>query len=1261
VFEPAGYSLGKQLVSSSQTEIVAATRDTDGKPVVLKCYIDDELPDGSSRAMREFESLRAGAGPSIVGALELLTEFTPPILVLEHLAGIGLDEWVIAALPSELDFLEVSIALAGALSRVHAARLIHRDINPTNVMVDPTRAENTHLIDFGTTHALGMASRGGLAPTSRAARMGAALAYIAPEQSGRMGRGIDSRSDLYSLGATLYFTLTGRPPFDTRDPLALVHAHMARLPQDPIELRSNVSPVIGRILLKLLEKEPELRYQTATALRVDLETCRTRLTENGRVEIFDLAQADMRSHPVFPRKLFGRDSELASLRAGFERASSGAVEVVLLCGASGVGKTAMVEELRRSIADSGGYLCVGKFDAYGEQTPYAGFIDAFESFVHQMLCESDSRIELWRAQLRESLGTLAGVMTGLVPDLSLLLGQVEPVPPLGPREARARLAYALQRFMDGCTAPGRPLVLFLDDLHRADRASLWLLEELLAGQRSSGSLLVIGALRERGDERSDTLREMFGRLAERRLPITTLELGPLRADMVGELLAEVFVRRLQDVSALATAVTRKTDGNPLLIQELVLQMHAEGRIRFVPPDGWHWDDDAVRSAEIPEGAVGMMVAKLQRLEPKLLGLVQQISCVAEEFDVSTLAERCGEAASELEPMLFSLSDQGLLLPSRLGFRWAHGRVREAAQATLGSHERASIHYQIGKRLLALAPVERSSRLALEIADHFRHGQACIVEADHHEVVQAYVRAGEHALATGAITTANEYLARGRDLFRDADFESHGSQGFALLYQSAEVATQLQESELALALLDRLEAQPLAPMQLAQTIAKRVRVVTRIDPKQAVEIALAGIRRFGSSLPSHPSRLRIRLLMSYTDWCLRGPLDDRKFGPLDPSDLSWIPPIYVLSEAGIAMLRTRGNLVAISIMQGLRAFARHGAPRSPALSLAAYAAMRPEYLGHCRGVERYARAAEEWIQRAPLDPMNVRAEGSLTIFSLAWCVARRSLVQRMDQVSKKLQELGDLEYAGRTIQLRTTCLALTGEPLPAVAHEVELLQRWDQWPEVKAWIELYPLSYGLLESTSTDPIDWLTAGERTRTMLRGEILNMRIHWIVTLCLFGQFEQAEPELQAASDMQVMRVPHAAPDYRFFQGVCAAGLAHGATGGVRRRHLRELRKPLRWLQRLRAATPDWEHMILFLRAELTLLRRRFDEASRLFSQSAAVAHARGFRHHAALAHERCAASLRALHRFSEAEQATERAVALYREWGAHAKVHQLQSANG
>ncbi|MCA9681970.1 MAG: AAA family ATPase, partial [Myxococcales bacterium] len=552
----------------------------------------------------------------------------------------------------------IAITLTKILHELHARRVIHKDLNPANVLYDPA----TGSVDL---ISLDICSRVP-SETSQLVHPGyleGDLAYISPEQTGRMNRLIDYRSDFYSLGALLYQMLCGAPPFRGRDPVELVHGHIARKPPTLAEVAA-VPAVLSKIVARLLAKNAEDRYQSAAGLLADLQTCAEALAAGPEIPDFELARSDALETLQIPQKLYGREDDVKVLMSAFERVSAGRAELVLVSGYSGIGKTALVGEIHIPITQRNGFFIGGKFDQYRRNIPYHAFAVAGADLVRQLLTESAAGVAAWKLRLRTALGENAPLMTELIPELALVLGSQPPAPELTPVESEARFNTALTRFFE-VFAGEEPMVVFLDDLQWADAPSLKLVRHI-ATQAGALRLMLIGAYRDNEVGPSHPLQVAIDELAETELPITRIVLGPLSPASVRTIVADTLNcddEQDEQAQQLATILLEKTDGNPFFLRRLVEQAAETGAVRFdADAGGWAWDEGAVRALAAADNVVDLLQAELRDLEPEARALLAAAALLGDTFDVQGLVYATGRAPAALAPALVAAIDGRFVRP-----------------------------------------------------------------------------------------------------------------------------------------------------------------------------------------------------------------------------------------------------------------------------------------------------------------------------------------------------------------------------------------------------------------------------------------------------------------------------------------------------------------------------------------------------------------------------------------------------------------------
>ena len=647
-----------------------------------------------NRLAREFELREYLDAAWALRPLEFVRERGQTMLVVDYTGGEPLDRLRHAQSgePMEIgQFLRVTVALSGALAQLHGRGVIHKDVKPANILVD-SGTGRVWLTGFGSASRLPRERQAAEPPEFIAGT----LAYMAPEQTGRVNRSIDSRSDLYALGIVFYEMLTGGHPFMASDPMEWVHCHIARQPIPPSERLPDVPPVLSAITMKLLSKTVEDRYQTAAGVERDLLHCLSQWESQGSIEAFILGVEDIPDRLMIPEKLYGRDREVDALLTAFDRTVlGGRPELVLVSGYSGIGKSAVVNELHKPLVPPRGLFASGKFDQYKRDIPYATLAQAFQSLVRPLLSKGEEELRKWRDALREALEPNGLLMVELVPELKHVIGEQPPVPELPPSEAQRRFQLVFRRFIGVFARPEHPLALFLDDLQWLDAATLDLLENLLTGN-DLRHLLLIGAYRDNEVSATHPLIRKLDAIRQAGAAVEDIVLAPLGQDDLRYLLADSLRCEPVRAAPLGEMIHEKTTGNPFFAIQFISTLAEEGLLSFAYGEGrWVWDLNRIHAKGYTDNVVELMVGKLNRLPVDTQEALKQFACMGNSADFEMLAMAYAKPIEELHQHLWEAVRTGLIFRSDDSYRFLHDRVQEAAYSMIPQELRAAAHLHIG--------------------------------------------------------------------------------------------------------------------------------------------------------------------------------------------------------------------------------------------------------------------------------------------------------------------------------------------------------------------------------------------------------------------------------------------------------------------------------------------------------------------------------------------------------------------------------------
>jgi predicted ATPase len=783
---PPGYASTVLLQEGKKAVLYRGIRSGDRVPVILKalhpeCCTADHI----EQLQHEYTIVQQINSTAIVNAYAFEQHQGIPYLVLEDFGGQSLNQMK-DQFQSGVAFLKLAIQLTTALTQIHRSNVIHKDIKPDNIIVNLA----THQVKIGD---FGIAAfiPDGQQLISSSSRIQGSLGYLSPEQTGRMNRGIDSRSDLYSLGITFYELLTGQLPFQGNDPLEWVHCHIARSPTPPIERNPTIPQLLSDIVLKLLSKVPEDRYQSASGLQFDLEQCLEALEATGQISPFALGEQDISERLQIPQKLYGRDREIAQLLNAFDRLiKQGTTELVLVSGYAGIGKSALVSELHKPIVRERGTFISGKFDQYKRDIPYATLVQAFQTLARQILTEPEAKLLLWKQRIQRAIGNNSRLITDVIPEVEWIIGEQPPVSELGPAEAQNRFNRVFQNFVSAFAQLDSPLAIFLDDMQWADSATLNFIQSLLTSS-SQPYLYFILAYRDNEVDLSHPFQLMLDKLRQNGITPTEIVLAPLSPIYVNQLISETLRCLPQRSEPLAQLVWQKTDGNPFFATEFLKTLYQENLLKFSHTQlHWDWSLAQIEAQGMTDNIVTLMLGRMQKLPNATQQVLKLASCFGNRFDLSVLStihEKSSEAtAQDLRDAILTGLIVSIDNTEAKSYRFRHDRIQQAAYSLIPDHEKQAVHLKIGRLLLHDTPPTHLEEALFDIVNQLNIGIALIDDRTEQEtLIRLNLAAAQKAKAAIAYTPALKYLNAASRLISGNAWETAYSQTFTLFRERAE--------------------------------------------------------------------------------------------------------------------------------------------------------------------------------------------------------------------------------------------------------------------------------------------------------------------------------------------------------------------------------------------------------------------------------------------------------------------------------------------
>ncbi|MEG4146679.1 AAA family ATPase [Microcoleus sp. Pol12B5] len=859
-----GVAVQTLLYESVNSLVYRAIREADNQPIILKLLKESyPTPQELVRYRTEYRITQELKEAGVIQVYDLQKYQNSLVMFVEDFGGESLTIWMQQRKFTLEEFLQIAIATTEALGQIHSANIIHKQINPSNIVYNP-ETEQLKIIDFGISTQLSretpiLKNPGILEGT---------LAYISPEQTGRMNRSVDYRADFYSLGVTFYELLTGKLPFETEDALELVHCHIARQSVPAHEIEPEISLIVSQIVRKLMAKNAENRYQTALGIKQDLETCLFKFQATGNIEMFALGTRDITDRFLISERLYGRETEVFNLLNAFERVSTGSAEMMLVAGFSGIGKTAVVNEVHKPIARQRGYFIKGKYDQFQRNIPFSAFVQAFRELMGQLLSESDAQLHRWKTLILTEVGESGQVLIDVIPELEHIIGAQPAALELSGSAAQNRFNLLMQKFVQVFTQAEHPLVMFLDDLQWADSASLKLLQLLM---EDTGHLLVLGAYRDNEVSSAHPFMLTVDEIVKSGATVNTITLQPLSLADINQLVADTLICDLSLAGPLTELVYQKTQGNPFFSTQFLKALYEDGQIIF----DWnvrHWQCD-IAQARLAHASdvVELMAVQLQKLPAESQDVLKLAACIGAQFDLETLAVVSEELPEQTASSLWRALQEGLILVIAEGYKcfpqtdaqfppgsvanptykFLHDRVQQAAYSLIPENKKKATHLKIGQLLLhKYSDIEREEKL-FDMVGHLNQGIELINHLSEREALaQLNLEAGGKARSSTAYTAARVYLQIGIQLLTANCWQSQYELTLKLYVAAAEVAYLNAD-------FDGMEQMAARVLQNAQTILDKIKIyeiqivaqTAQSKTLEAIAVARDALWQLGVELPT----------------------------------------------------------------------------------------------------------------------------------------------------------------------------------------------------------------------------------------------------------------------------------------------------------------------------------------------------------------------------------------------------------------------------
>lgn len=1317
----SGITIQSKIYESSNSLVYRGIRTQDERAqcfadtarVVVKMLKQDyPSPQELTRYRQEYEITRSLNLEGVVKAYRQQDYQRTLVILLEDFGGESLEQWMrqqSGFCPMSLPaFLRLAIALTDILGSIHANTIIHKDINPGNIVFNPDTGV-VKIIDFGIATRFNRTN-----PTFKSHySLEGTLAYLSPEQTGRMNRSLDYRTDFYSLGITFYELLTGHLPFPTTNLLELIHCHIAKQPVPPHEMNATIPKPVSDIILKLMAKNAEDRYQSAWGIKADLEICVHQLEQSGQIDRIELGLQDVSAQFQIPQKLYGREVEIAALLAAFDRVAGredtergrhgegetnnipasprppvplsssapASSEMLLVSGYAGIGKSALVQELYKPITQKRGYFISGKFDQLQRNIPYSAIADALQKLVQQLLGEPDEQLQQWRSRLLTALGSNGQIIIDVIPEVELIIGKQLPVPEVGATEAQNRFNRVFQQFIRVFCSQEHPLVIFLDDLQWADSATLKLIELMMLDEQTQ-FLFLIGAYRDNEVNPAHPLALTLERLREQRAVLQEIILAPLTLEPLSQLTAETLHQNTDTVRSLAELILHKTEGNPFFVGEFLRMLHSENLLTFdAALSSWQWNTAQIQAQNMTDNVVELLLLKLQKLPEGTQQILRLAACVGAEFDLETLAivgEQSPQAisldllaaiqADLIQPL--SELDENLLVQE---YKFSHDRVQQAAYALIDESQKQVVHLQIGRNLLEkTSPEQRSDRL-FEIIDHLNQGLKLVTaRSERTAIARLNLMAGQKAKAATAYEAAFKYFTTGLELLNSESWQNEYDLTLALYSEAAEAAY-LQGC------FDEMEQLVEVVLDRGKTVVDKVQAYdTRIQGylsqgnlKETLKTGLEALKLLGIDLIENPSRADIQRELESTAALLA----EREIEDLNNLPEVTAPEpraaITILSNMGSAAFITLPALWILIICKTVNLSINYGNAIWSPLYYAAYGFV---LCGVVQDIElgyKFGQLALTSAEQLNTKKGKARALQLFSEHVMPWKVHFKEPIPLLVEAYQEGVETGDFESAGYAAYYVCHNSFFAGEELTQLEQKTVIYSKAiDQIRRESPsnWLTILRQTILNLLDRSENPSRLVgrvcneeEALSHAIAVKDGAVIQiLYLHKVMLCYLFEEHHQAEQTaILARQHFEEVSAITILPIFCFYHSLALLSLSLDASNSEKVAWLNCVNTNQEKMQKWAEHAPmNYLHKFYLVEAEKARVSGQFLEAEDLYERAIAGAAEHEYIQEEALAYELAAKHYLARGREKIAQTYMKEAHYCYDRWGAIAKVKDLEN---
>jgi predicted ATPase/signal transduction histidine kinase len=1297
-FQLAGYQIGAEIYRNAKTIVYRAdclVDHVDGaaRSVAIK-VLASAYP--SDRDLLEFRHQYTIAKdldlPGVIRHYRLAESDRGYALVMEDFGGISLAQYVQQHRLDLADILAIAIQLTDILHAIGLQRIVHKDLKPANILIHPV-TKQVKLIDFSIAFRLPRELQAAIDPS----QLEGTLAYISPEQTGRMNRGIDYRTDFYALGITLYELLTGKLPFDALDPLDLIHCHLAQNAIPVYLVNADIPVVISQLVAKLMAKNVEDRYQTALGIKHDLGQCLSQFQTTGTIAAFELGKQDISDQFSIPEQLYGREPEVQVLLDAFARVSAGASELLLVAGQSGIGKTAVINEIHKPIVKQHGYFIKGKFDQFNRNIPFSAFFQAFRDLIGQLLSESDTNLAHWQSQILAAVGDNGQVLIEFIPELVKIIGTQPPVAELSGTAAQQRFNWLFQKLIEVFTTAAHPLVVFLDDLQWADSASLQAIELLMRGK---GYLLLLGAYRDNEVSPAHPLMMLLEQLQQADAVISKITLVPLTFADTNRLVADTLHCEIDRATPLTESIDRKAHGNPLFITQFLKALHTDGEIWFNPDGYWECDIRKIQSLAITDDVVEFIAIQIQKLPIETQQILKLAACIGDKFDLEVLSI-VSEQSELVTTAVWNGLQAGLILPTsqiykfyqdledlrdfrdcvvgvgrvfqlpaaNSTYRFLHDRVQQAAYSLIPEGQRQQTHLQIGRLLLADTPPAQQSVRLFEMVNHLNIATRLIDQpAEREMVAKLNLLAAQKARASNAYAAAYEYARIGVEMLGESGWIQQYHLTLELNETLADAAFFTSNFELIPSLFQIILDHSLTPLDRVKSYETMIRFhALQKHYPQAISLGLEILKQLGIKLSPQPDRLVLLRELTLTKIALWGKSNDQLFNLPETVALEKIASMRILDLLQSPAFFCSQDLMAVLSLVGIRLTLRYGNTPWSAAFYSVYCIINSG-LGELNQADRFSQLVTRLADRFVDLSLTTRIRVVVTCYVQPWHEPLRTTIPLLDEGIRMAVESGNLQYIGLNAAMSIANRLFAGIPLAEIVDRIpktaELVTQSND-ENSQQFFEMLKQTIFNFYIASPQPIEILKGQDRLALISHWQASNedlilSNMYGLQTVLAY-HFEDIPTALLCA-DAQLRYEYAVTSSYLItqvwkFDALTRLAAYPSSTKRIQQQLLDRVKYTQRQLgKRARSMPANFQHQYDLVEAEKCRVLGDFTQAIDLYDRAISGAKTNKFLQEEAIANECAAKFYLAWGKEKIAAVYMQSAYYCYLRWGAKAKTAQL-----